>query len=251
MPLLDIHNRERLAQAVQDELDQHYAALTGYLYEEHKDDGTHAGVTADSINILAGPITLPNGATITLKSIPSIPKYLHYESDYQTYVNTPVFSVTGLTFLFGNVTLDGKLIENAFSSGMGYSTTYVPAWTSSGAAPDLGNSTVVGRYTRIGNTIIGRLSIVFGNTATFGTGSYRFSLPVASDAVPNAVTEIGGCLVYDAGGSPAYYVGRARQVSTTTVELILSDGGGIVGQTTPMTFVATDQIGIDFCYEVP
>lgn len=46
--------RERLPQEVLDELDQHNATLSGYLDEQHKEDGSHGNITADSVAVTGG-----------------------------------------------------------------------------------------------------------------------------------------------------------------------------------------------------
>lgn len=53
-------------------------------------------------------------------------------------------------------------------------------WTASGTAPSLGNATVVSRYIQIGKLVHYFGQITFGSTTTYGTGTYSFSLPVAS-----------------------------------------------------------------------
>lgn len=54
--------RERLPQEVLDELDQHNATLSGYLDEEHKEDGSHGDVTADSV-VVANEVTAGGAGT--------------------------------------------------------------------------------------------------------------------------------------------------------------------------------------------
>lgn len=54
--------RERLPQEVLDELDQHNATLSGYLDEQHKEDGSHGDVTADSV-VVANEVTAGGAGT--------------------------------------------------------------------------------------------------------------------------------------------------------------------------------------------
>jgi hypothetical protein len=66
MPLLGLPNREQIIQPIADALDQMWASLVGYLYTEHKDDGTHEAVTADSVTLNEdGSVTFADGSTLT------------------------------------------------------------------------------------------------------------------------------------------------------------------------------------------
>lgn len=71
-------------------------------------------------------------------------------------------------------------------------TTYTPSWTSTGTAPVIGNGTLTGAFCQIGKTVFWRLKFIAGSTSTFGTGQWRFSIPVTSTtaigASPSAPT---------------------------------------------------------------
>ena len=57
-------------------------------------------------------------------------------------------------------------------------TTYSPTWTTSGTAPVIGNGTLTGRYTRLGDkTIMVQVKLVAGSTTTFGTNGWLIGLP--------------------------------------------------------------------------
>lgn len=69
MPIIGLPNREQLTSAVVDAIEQVLASVTGFLYTEHKDDGSHGDVTADSVtsgevDTTGGRIVLPNGDTL-------------------------------------------------------------------------------------------------------------------------------------------------------------------------------------------
>ncbi|MFE4701470.1 hypothetical protein ACFRIC_30850 [Streptomyces sp. NPDC056738] len=68
-------------------------------------------------------------------------------------------------------------VRDQFNSIFAAWTTYVPTWTSSGTAPALGNGTMVGRYMKIGRTVICHINMTTGSTSTYGTGNYNWSLP--------------------------------------------------------------------------
>ncbi|MEU0393803.1 hypothetical protein ABZ208_13670 [Streptomyces sp. NPDC006208] len=71
-------------------------------------------------------------------------------------------------------------IRDQINSVLAAWTSYTPTWTSAGTAPALGNGTLVGRYMKIGRTVIYQINLIAGSTTTFGTGGYSFELPATS-----------------------------------------------------------------------
>ena len=53
----------------------------------------------------------------------------------------------------------------------------VPAWTTTGTAPVLGNGVLTGKYQIRGKMCLYNLIFVPGTTTTYGTGNWAFSLP--------------------------------------------------------------------------
>jgi hypothetical protein len=130
----------------------------------------------------------------------------------------------------------------------GYST-YTPTWTSTGTAPDIGNSTVVARYIQLGKKVHCFGSITFGNTATFGTGNYRFALPVS--AASNAFAP--GASLYDSNTGNQSPVVGAQIITATTYQLTYGatymGSSSAVSATTPWTWAQGDVIDWNFTYE--
>lgn len=58
---------------------------------------------------------------------------------------------------------------------------YTPTWSSTDIQPVLGNGTIYGRYALLGKLVHLYIELTMGSTTTYGTGTYRFSLPIASD----------------------------------------------------------------------
>lgn len=89
-----------------------------------------------------------------------------------------------------NVKYDSTNTDSGFSGTVPYATNYISTkgqevafdmtWTSTGTAPSFGNADVRARYVIDGRSCRVEVSIVFGSTTTFGTGTWRFSLPFAS-----------------------------------------------------------------------
>lgn len=89
-----------------------------------------------------------------------------------------------------------------------------PTWTAVTVNPAIGNGTNVGAYMMIGKTVHFRFIITMGSTTTYGTGGFRFSLPVAA----NTSTARG--LLFPAlawkSSTAAYYAGIGFMFGTST-----------------------------------
>ncbi|WP_051877190.1 hypothetical protein [Streptomyces natalensis] len=129
-------------------------------------------------------------------------------------------------------------------------TAYTPTWSASTTNPVLGNGTLIGRYQKIGRTVIFHVNLTTGSTTTYGSGSYNFTLP------PFAVASVG-----------ASYIGNAHLLGTDRWmgQLVLSPGASsfapffplsstnvrIGGQTPaqPETFASGAQVRMTGIYE--
>ena len=193
------------------------------------------------------------------------PLSLRYDSTVSRYVlGPPAASIAHSAGIDIGSDASGKRIANVNATNLRAATAifergrtvaagewqdYTPTWAASGTAIGLGDATRSGRYALVGKTCYFRVALVMGSTTTFGTGTYTFTLPQTSVAVPNAVTMVGVGSVWDASPSGRYTC-TARLASTTTVELIVDTTGAQVGQTAPITFAQSDQIGIYGSYEM-
>lgn len=127
---------------------------------------------------------------------------------------------------------------------------YTPTWTASGTAPAIGNSTVTAIYTQVGNLVHAAGQIIFGSTATFGTGSYSFALPVA----PALGLTIGNAYMLHSGSMTPGVV-RVGVLTPGVGTMVIQYGatyGGTntqMGQTTPYTWASTDLIEWNITYK--
>lgn len=125
-------------------------------------------------------------------------------------------------------------------------TTYTPTWASSGSAPAYGTSTVTARYRRLGHTVDVLIYVLF-NGATFGTGTYTFSLPSAGTPVAEAA---GSGWAFDVSAT-ARNRGTSRILVAGTIEPHFSDGTtGQMAATSPWTWANGDWILIQATYDV-
>lgn len=88
---------------------------------------------------------------------------------------------------------------------------YTPVWTAVTTNPVIGNGTLLGRYKRIGKTVLFRVQIVAGSTTTGGSGNYSVSLPLAAHASGRQI--VTGDVVY--AGGPIIVRGRIEASGTS------------------------------------
>lgn len=123
--------------------------------------------------------------------------------------------------------------------------TYTPTWASSGTQPVLGNGTLTGRYHQIGKSVKGQILLTPGSATTFGTGTYTFSLPVAS------LSALGVGNAEALQTSVRWWLGRAVLATSTTCNVQWQNNSGVStwDPTTPWTFASGHPFGIEFQYE--
>lgn len=125
-------------------------------------------------------------------------------------------------------------------------TSYTPAWTSAGTQPAIGNGTLNGRYREPPGTglIVCEVAFIAGSTTTFGTGDYRFSLPLEA-ASTGVAYSIGPAWLLD--GGTADRCGVVRIFTSTTVTAVSPTG--TVSPTVPWTWAVNDQIRFQVTYD--
>ncbi|MFI8297278.1 hypothetical protein ACIGCZ_15195 [Streptomyces nigra] len=143
-------------------------------------------------------------------------------------------------------------IRDQFNSMFSAWTAYTPTWTSTGTAPSLGNGTILGRYMKIGRTVICHINMTAGSTTTYGTGNYNWSLP------------------FQAANAGASYVGTAHLLGTArwVGQIVISPNAtncsaffptypsgvadtraSFMTVSLPETHAAGDQVRLTFIYE--
>jgi len=191
------------------------------ILEEHKQDGTHSDVTADSVTTtdltVSTNISLPNGS-----------------------VTTAALADSAVT--------PAKLVAGTGSSWAWQS------WTPTWANLTVSSSTVSAKFIQIGKTVSYRIVVILagGNAPS---GSVTFSLPVTSVTLVGTVnsTTIGHVRYLDAG--TASFQGVATLATTTTATLQVGQADSTylrvanLSSTVPMTWANTDEIHIVGTYE--
>lgn len=76
-------------------------------------------------------------------------------------------------------------IRDQFNSMFGAWTPYTPVWTATGTAPSIGNGVLGGQHMKVGRMCTVVILLSFGSTTTYGTGSWRLSLPFQAGSIPS------------------------------------------------------------------
>jgi hypothetical protein len=116
------------------------------------------------------------------------------------------------------------------------------AGTVGGTAPTLGNSTIVGRYQRISNTVHAKFKLTVGSSFNEGnTGTYVMTLPIAGNSGSVTAGEIVGRWYYKVSSSSDIYTGYCSLTPTGNFCNFIVDGidvgsnwysnGGYIGKT--------------------
>ncbi|WP_088320299.1 hypothetical protein [Kineosporia sp. R_H_3] len=126
---------------------------------------------------------------------------------------------------------------------------YTPALTASTTNPTLGTGgSITGKYIQVGKTVHFRIAVTFGTSPNAGSGSYRFSLPVASVAITSGAGEAPArAMLWDSSASSR--VPRAAYTFSSTIVSLLDESGALVGSAAPWTWAAGDIITIHGTYE--
>lgn len=129
-------------------------------------------------------------------------------------------------------------------------------WIVGSTGPNLGNAAsgkiTSGSYMRVGNLIHASVYIKFGTSGvSAGNGVYTVNLPVA---MSSAVTgTVGSGAIYDNSGDDTHLIVAEKQASYTAKLRYTTTGSTEtwVTHAAPFAWAASDQIHLNFVYEVP
>ena len=145
----------------------------------------------------------------------------------------------------------GQVLTAAELNEIGDVQTYTPTWTATGGTPTIGNGTLSGKYAVINNWCVGQIRMVLGSTSSFsGTSEWRWSLPVAAvNPLSVGTSIIGAAHVVNAG--VAGYRGISVYIATNKCGVYVADNSPYsVAPTVPFTMGTSDEVNIEFGYEV-
>ncbi len=124
-------------------------------------------------------------------------------------------------------------------------TPYTPTWTATGTAPAIGTGTVTGQYIKAGNLCHCTLLWQADGSTTFGTGSYKWSLPVAATQAA-----MGACRGYDSSPATVLMGFAAINAGSGTVEVYSATASApaLWAQTAPITWASGDYLHLSVTY---
>lgn len=157
---------------------------------------------------------------------------------------TPITWVAGTALTAAQMNAE---LRDAITGIQAAWTGYTPVLTATSVNPTLGNGTIAGRFTRVGKTVTFFIQTVIGSTTTVGTGSYIWTLPVASLQGIHQVTSGSGNFFDTSAGSDFGGWGVV-QTSSTAVGL-RSSTATAVGAAVPVVPATGDIITIMATYE--
>jgi hypothetical protein len=125
-------------------------------------------------------------------------------------------------------------------------TSYSPSWTATTSNPSIGNGTITGRYAQTASLVWVNIKMTAGSTTTFGTGLWRFSLPVTptvDELLPSTVSDNSTSFRYNA-------TTRIILSSTSGDNMRIHVDGGYSGvsATAPYTWASGDFLIISGSY---
>lgn len=193
----------------------------------------HAGSGIQKGTIKGGWVYVPAAAKYNNLSLVASESPANF---FLTMHDYPEMDVTASGF----TVLNGLLSQNLSITTVG---AYTPAWTSSGTAPAIGNGTITGNYSRVGNSVTATIKLTAGSTTTFGTGNYSFALPF-----PCAKQAAGHSFILDSGTGYFSAVMMAND-NDSTVEGYIAGTANLLSATQPMTWAPNDSITITMTYQ--
>lgn len=116
---------------------------------------------------------------------------------------------------------------------------YTPQWAATGTAPAIGNAVIAGYYRIKNGTFISNMLVTFGNTSTYGTGNWTFSLPFTTSALTNSAW-FGEARALDSSANTFYFGGISSQAGNTV--LLGFHGALFATVTIPFTWATSDSV---------
>jgi hypothetical protein len=144
------------------------------------------------------------------------------------------------------------MADSTAGTGLKYGGTWV-SYTPTFTGITVGNGTLDGIYSRLGNTVFARVALNFGST-TAVTGAVTVSNPVTAGS-PN-YDFIGDCALWAFGTSGQLIIGKCWAASPTATTIFAANSSATylgltdLSATVPFTWATGNFIRIDFQYEV-
>lgn len=162
-------------------------------------------------------------------------------------------NTTPRTWVAGEVVTAAEMnteIRDALTGIQAAWSTYTPTWTAVTTNPVLGNGILAGRDLQVGKTIQFSIKLTDGSTTTYGSGGWKFTVPVAPNVL--GYTHFAGAILDVSSGAPYSFTTYSLSGSTVTCLVDVSTAGGALQFLTgaaPMAFAVSDTTELYGCYE--
>lgn len=139
-------------------------------------------------------------------------------------------------------------IKALILSWFGVWKTYTPTWSGTGGTPSIGNGTLTGRYTTVGDVVILKIYMLWGSTTTANSATaWKFSIPITS---ANTIANFG--LTYIRDAATANYIRDANiGVNSSLIDWQHKDASNTnsLAYNEPITWTEGDNMTIEITYE--
>jgi hypothetical protein len=125
-------------------------------------------------------------------------------------------------------------------------TSYTPTFNTANADGSIGDGTITGFYTRVGDLVTASVRFVAGSTTDFGSGALRFGLPFTAATKSNHI-DWGVGRITDAT-TQIYSTMVAVTNATAYATLAVGVNATAATATSPMTWVSTDSLEFSVTY---
>jgi hypothetical protein len=135
----------------------------------------------------------------------------------------------------------GQILTAAQMNSIGELLSFTPTWTCSGTAPAIGNGSLTGSYWRVQNLIYFIITLTAGSTTTFGTGTFRFNLPLATSSIQRNL----GFYAQSLDSGVAWYTnGYAEGASSSSSTFVVpfTSAGAAYTNAVPFAWGTNDQL---------
>lgn len=173
-------------------------------------------------------------------------KYFYVVASSYAAPNTTVTITAGTDYALANAAITVpcySYMENP--QGFPDIFNYTPIWSGDIAPPAIGNGTLLGTFSVVGKKIFNRVYLRAGSTTTFGTGQWRFTLPITG---PGGVYYFGPAGTYDADPG---VIASATGYNGSSTNGTCFTGAGFIHATSPFTWAVNDELAYAFWYVFP
>lgn len=122
--------------------------------------------------------------------------------------------------------------------------TYTPTWS---LINSLGNGSIAGKYTKVGNLVTATITATIGGTTTFNAGAWTISLPFNSGAAPLAN---GIARAFDTGTNYRIGVVVVDSAGAANASVFHDTATSNWSDTSPFTWASGDELRITISYYV-